>query len=96
MRQLRLSHRAALELDELNYYGTLKYGPVQAEIYYRQLQRMIGWLSEYPFRYREHDEIRPPVRLMPFGAHNIFYEVTETEVIVTRVLHHSADWINEL
>jgi len=36
------------------------------------------------------------VRLLTYAAHNIFYDVTDDEVIILRVLYHSADWVHVL
>ena len=58
MRRLRISPVAALELDELNYYGYLHYGEQQAIAYYRALQHQIESLPDYPLRHRERDEVR--------------------------------------
>lgn len=96
MRQLRISSDAAFDLDELAYHGTYKYGETQARRYYKAMQDEIAFLTQHPFIHPERDEVRPPIRLLAFGAHNIFYDVTDTEVVVVRVFHHSADWMNLL
>ena len=96
MRRLRILALAAVELDELNYHGIRTYGERQATAYYRALQRQIEQLVEHPFMHRERDDVRPPIRLIHFSAHNVFYDVTDVEAIVTRVLHYSADWKNLL
>ena len=42
---------------------------------------------------REREEISPIVRVHPYGAHLIVYEIDETTVFILRVRQHCEDWI---
>ena len=85
-----------MELDALNYFGIMTYGSGPAESYYRDLQDAMNALTQHPFIHRERDEVRPPVRLLVFRAHNVFYDVTDEDVVIVRVLHHTADWMKDV
>ncbi|MFH6783095.1 MULTISPECIES: type II toxin-antitoxin system RelE/ParE family toxin [Methylobacterium] len=40
----------------------------------------------------ERRELRPPVRLHPYGAHLIVYAVERDDILIVRVLHGRQDW----
>lgn len=40
---------------------------------------------------RARDEISPGLRSFPAGSHVIYYRVSDTELIVTRIVHGSRD-----
>ncbi len=94
--QLKVSDEADRDVDRLHEYGIAVYGEQQADGYLISLlgeyRRIVAW----PLAFRERHDVRPPVRLRPFRAHNIFYDVTQDTVTIVRVLHHSADWVHIL
>jgi toxin ParE1/3/4 len=96
MPQLRISPAAARDLDETYIFGTLRYGLSQADRYLERLRQAFELISDNPLMARERIEVRPPIRLLPVGAHHVFYDVVEDAVIIQRVLHRSADWMNLL
>ncbi len=92
MRRLRISERARRELEEIYRFGMLNYGVSPAGRYITRLEAKLEFLAEHPFVGTERKEVRPPIRLGIFEAHNILYDVNDDEVIVQRILHHSANW----
>ncbi len=94
--RLRISGEADRDIDELHSYGMQIYGQDRADKYVRQMLGEFRRISEQPHLWRERDEVRPPVRLRALFAHNIFYDVGDDEVVIVRVLHHTADWVHIL
>lgn len=88
----RISPAARQDIDELYIYGILTYGLRQADAYVAGLRGTINTIAEHPMLGREKDEIRPPVRLVPYEAHHLFYDVIDETVVLQRVLHRSANW----
>jgi len=96
MPRLEVSSRAEREIDDLYLHGILRYGLRQADDYVRQLRQRMSQLEETPFIGVERSDVRPHVRLLVFKAHNILYRVTGDSVLIARVLHRNADWMNLL
>ncbi len=92
MMRLEISEAAAADLVDIYAYGAVRYGLAQADDYMAGLRRLFESLLGSPFMGRERNEIRPPIRLMPCGAHHVFYDVIGDRLIIQRVLHHMADW----
>lgn len=94
--RLRLATEAERDLAALHLFGTIHYGSASADTYLRELVDDLQRILEWPLANPERNEVRPPVRLRSFRAHNIFYEVDQSQVSILRVLHHSADWMSTL
>src|SRR3546814_11105706 len=56
-------------------YGLERFGPAQADGYHDGLEATFNFLGEYPRAAREREEIRSPVRIYPYKAHLIVYEL---------------------
>ena len=93
---LRVSAAAGADLVAIRVYGYEHYGERAAEAYLTALVRMFDRIVEWPHAARVRIEIQPPVRLVVFSAHNIFYDVEADRAEIVRVLHHSIDWQTEL
>ena len=76
----------------LHIYGTINFGVEQADRYVDELGALIEFLAEFPRTGRERTGVRPPVRLYPYLGHNVIYRLEGDELVVVRVLHHSANW----
>jgi toxin ParE1/3/4 len=96
MRLLRIAERARREIDDIYEYGEKHYGDAPTVRYVARLTNKLNLLADHPFIGTERREVRPPIRLLIHEAHNVFYDVTDTEVIVQRILYHRVDWQNEL
>ena len=93
---LRVSAEAGADLDSIRIYGFEHYGERAADAYLAELVRSFDRIAQWPFAARLRTDIEPSVRLVPFGGHNIFYDLGGDVVEIVRVLHHSVDWQNEL
>ncbi|MHB1109951.1 MAG: type II toxin-antitoxin system RelE/ParE family toxin [Devosia sp.] len=91
--RLRTSPEADRDTYDIHIYGSLRYGVQQADSYLDGLQHTLELIAEMPLMARERHEVRPAVRVYPYGAHHIFYVVADGEVLVVRILHYTADWM---
>lgn len=94
--RLEVSRAADLDIDAVLIFGAERYGGEAAGRYVTAMLGEFGRIAVWPFTSRERNEVRPPVRLRTFRAHNIFYDVGTDTVTIVRVLHHSADWVHIL
>jgi toxin ParE1/3/4 len=94
--RLDISDAARRDLRAIYEYGRESYGENAAQRYLTITLLVIDRIPEWPFAARLRKEVRPPVRLLPHEAHNIFYDVGTDTVTIVRVLHHSADWVHIL
>lgn len=93
MPRLRISPEAQRDIDEIYLYGALRYGLGQADGYLAGMQNLLDTVARNPQMAREREEIRPPIRLLRYEAHHLFYDVIDGGVVLQRVLHHSTDWM---
>lgn len=91
----KVSPEAQLDLNDMHIYGTLRFGLQQADRYLDGLRGMLDTVGENPHIGREREEVHPPIRLLPYKAHHIFYDVIGGTVVIIRVLHHTVDWMHE-
>jgi len=96
MPQPKLSEEARQDMDELYVFGALNYGLAHTDRYAHGLDAALKLLGDRPLMARERREVRPPVRLLRYEAHNIFYDTDGKRVTILRILHHSADWMHSL
>jgi toxin ParE1/3/4 len=96
MRQLRIAERARREIDDIYEYREKHCGDGPTVRYISKLTDTLNLLADHPFIGTERKEVRPPIRLMLCEAPNVFYDVTEDEVIVQRILYYRVNWVDEL
>ena len=92
----RLTRDAERDLDELVQYGATTYGAEQALVYYDLLASTFERISANPKMARERLTSRRRVRILPTKAHNVLYAIEGTDVLILRILHHSANWTDHL
>lgn len=92
---MRVKHspRAEADIEDIHVDLSLRLGTRKADLYLSGMQAVMEAVADDPLMARERTEVRPPVRLVPFGDHHIFYEVLGDDVVIVRVLHHSFDWM---
>jgi toxin ParE1/3/4 len=93
MMRLEFSEPAEHDLENIYIYGAETFGMAQADVYMSGLRRLFDTLRDNPMVGRERDEVRPPIRLFPYEAHHVFYDVFADRVMVQRVLHRTVDWM---
>lgn len=88
----RLTKQADQDIVEIYSLGAEQFGVVQADRYANDLFDTLELLASNPRIARERSELKPPVRLHPFGAHLIAYLVRSDHILIVRVLHGRKDW----
>jgi len=86
MRALRISPRAAADLDEIGEY-IARDNPERATTFVEELRGACEGLCANPYAYPPRPEIAPEVRMAVHGRYLIFFRVLSSEVRVDRVLH---------
>ncbi|MCF6293422.1 MAG: type II toxin-antitoxin system RelE/ParE family toxin [Robiginitomaculum sp.] len=88
-----ISEQAKADMLHMYIDGAQKHSVDRAESYYAGLIRQFEILALNPRLYHERTEITPPVRIFPYGVHNIIYTVRDNDtVFITRVRHGREDW----
>lgn len=91
-----ISERAETDMLHLYMDGVQKHGVERAETYWAGLIKQYESLSYNPRLFHERAEITPPVRVCPYGIHNIIYIVKHDDVVlIVRVRHGREDWQSE-
>lgn len=91
MKTLRLLPSARRDLDAIWDYTAQVWGLDQAESYVATLGRDMGRLQDYPELGPVHRSRVGAFRKFPSGHHLIFYQVTDANVVIVRVLHERMD-----
>jgi toxin ParE1/3/4 len=93
MARYRLTRKAAQDVRAIYRRGGELFGDRQAELYHRSLETTFELIADNPRLARLRDEIRPPVRVHPHGAHLIVYLVDKSgDVLIIRVYHGRENW----
>jgi len=85
--ELRLSRRADLDLDEIYQHGAQTFGLDQADRYAVNLLQALDQICAFPFLGSPVEAKMHGLRRKPSGAHIIVYRVTDTAILVLRILH---------
>ncbi len=91
----RVSDSADRDLTQLYLQGIERFGFAQAEKYFDDLHAAFDRLAAYPNAGRLRQEVTPPVRMLPFRSHLIFYDIEDDGVVIVRVRHGFEDWWSE-
>lgn len=95
MPHFRLTRAAVDDLTAIFLEGIEQFGLPQADTYHEGLSAIFAFLANYPHAARLREEISPPVRVHPYKAHLVIYDVgVEDEVIILRVRHGREDWMS--
>jgi len=77
--------------------GLELFGLPQADRYHEGLAETFAFLAEYPRVARVREEIHTPVRIYPYKAHLVVYELgADDRVLILRVRHGHEDWLTEM
>lgn len=92
-----LSRAAEKDIITIAEQGARIFGIAQAEQYHNELFIMFDLLVDNPRMARKRTEICPPVRIHPFKAHLIVYQIKDSgSILVVRVRHAHEDWAENL
>ncbi|ADZ69800.1 type II toxin-antitoxin system RelE/ParE family toxin [Polymorphum gilvum] len=91
MRRIQFSPAAEADLDAIWAYTLGQWGEAQAIRYFRDMQATCAGLASGTLSGRSVDDVRPGYFKAAFGAHLLFYRLTEEALVVIRVLHQRMD-----
>jgi toxin ParE1/3/4 len=87
-----ISLRAQADIEEIWEYTAERWSDRQAEAYLRLINAAVDTVTVNPEAGRSyHDYLRPGYRKYLVGSHVLFYRVTNTDVVVVRILHQRMD-----
>ena len=93
----RLSLAAEDDVISIAEEGVRLFGPVQAKRYHEELFAIFDLIAASPHIARERHELSPPMRIHPFKAHLVVYQIEdEGGILIVRVRHGHEDWSSEL
>jgi len=94
--ELILSVKAEEDIIAIAEQGIAMFGPIQAKRYHSDLFNTFNLNAKNPQMARDRKETSPPVRIHPFKAHLIIYQIEQSgAVFVIRVRNAFEDWISE-
>ena len=73
--ELKLSVQAEEDIIAIAEHGIAMFGPIQAKRYHSDLFNTLDLIAKNPQMAREREEISPPVRIHPFKAHLVIYQI---------------------
>ena len=86
MASYRLSKAARADLRRIYRYGTRNFGPDKANEYHDAMFSSFSRIAFEPYLYVAVDELRAGYRRAVYGAHSIYYRLTDDGVEIMRVL----------
>ncbi len=90
----QLSKDAEQDVFDIFIHSAKEFGIQQAESYHDKLAACFEFLAENPTAAPLRQEITPPVRIHPVGAHIVIYMEEPTgEILIIRVRHQHENWI---
>jgi toxin ParE1/3/4 len=93
---LKVSARAARDIDAIVVYGEEKFGAPVARSYYKDLLDLFELILANPYMARERPELRFKSRMIRFRSHVVFYKAENGGVRILRILHGRQDWPRHL
>ena len=91
MLKLTVTPKAESDLTEIWMYSCKEWGDDQADTYLDQLEAGMKQLLDHPLLGANYSHVLPGYRRLQLKHHAVFYQVSEREVLVIRVLHEDMD-----
>jgi toxin ParE1/3/4 len=89
--RLIISPRARRDYESILLYTLREWGEDQEAIYAAALDRAFVALRDYPQLGRVRDDLRPGYRAYLVEQHVVYYRLTDSAIIVMRILHGRAN-----
>lgn len=81
--------KAKKDLKDIWLYSFERWGEKQADQYYDAIIKGIDLIAHYPKIGMKCDEIKKDFRYFKIKEYEVYYKITETKLIIIRVLHES-------
>jgi toxin ParE1/3/4 len=82
----KLAPAAEWDLEQIWFLGLERFGLGQADHYYYALMCHFNDLAENPLSYPAVDHIRKDYRRSAFGAHSVFYRISNDQIVIMRII----------
>ncbi len=92
---IRFSRDADDDIVRLYCDSARLFGLNQADHYLAGFRAVCAILEANPKIARERSEYDPPVRIHPYKAHVIVYQIDADSILVIRVRHSREDWASD-
>ena len=96
MKNLQFLQQASRDIDEIYLYGFINFGEEQVELYVAKMKNVLEMMRSNPEIGRLDTRVNPAIRRFDFESHVIFYDISDNDIIIVRVLHGSMDFVNNL
>ena len=96
MTRYELTPLARFDMREIWAYSTRQWGRRVADTYIRDLNATIESVAQDPCLGVSAEDVRPEYRRHVFRSHVIFYTVSESGIVVVRILHQQMNAISRL
>jgi toxin ParE1/3/4 len=96
MADYQLTKMAQRELEGIYEYSILNFGLEKARSYVKGLHACFGTLADNPSMGRDYSHVREKYRRHEYEQHSVYYKITKTGVLITRILGPGQDPIRNL
>jgi toxin ParE1/3/4 len=87
----RLTREAEEDVAAIYRYSFKNFGEAQADTYHDGLTGCFHLLVDTPLIGRDYAFLRPGLRRYEHASHSVYYRLTDTGILVLRVLHQRMD-----
>lgn len=91
MKQVRLTARAELDLEEVGDYIAAD-NPALALAFVQAIREHCERIANTPLDYPTHPELGENLRSCPHGRYRIFFQPRAADVLIVRILHSARDF----
>lgn len=88
----RLSHLAEADIEHIDREGVRLFGALQASRYISDLESAMVQVAAFLRVARERETPAGMMRMQPYGAHRIVYQIDEGIVLILRIRQGREDW----
>jgi len=96
MRTLVYSPDAVSAITDIWQYTVATWGECQADRYNRMIEAAVVSIASGALSGTSANAVRSGYRQLPVGKHTIYFQISDTEVMIMHVLHQKMDVVEEL
>lgn len=86
MSNYKLSNVAKEDLIRIHHYGTMKFGPNQADKYFDSFFDHFELIAKRPFSFEAVDSIKPGYRQFVLGVDSIFFRINNGIIDIMTII----------
>ena len=90
-KKISIADAAKRDIANIKAYSRKRWGARQADKYDAEIKSKLRYLRDAPAIGADCGDLKTGLRSFPVGRHVVFYQDTEAELIVARVLHKQMD-----